>query len=67
MSKIFEAIGYIAAVLAAAFGIIFLINKLTDREIDEELEAEVEELDLEEDGECECAECADAEPVEIAE
>ena len=67
MSKVLETIGYIVAVLAAAFGIIFLINKLTAREIDEELEAEIEELDLEEDGECECAESADAEPVEVAE
>ena len=67
MSKFFEAIGYIASVLAAAFGIIYLINKLTDREIDEELEADVEEMDLEEECDCECAECADAEPVEAAE
>lgn len=66
MSKFFEAIGYIASVLAAAFGIIYLINKLTDREIDEELDSEVEEMDLEEECECECAEC-DAEPVEAAE
>ena len=66
MSKFFEAIGYIASVLAAAFGIIYLINKLTDREIDEELEAETEEMDLEEECECECAEC-DAEVVEAAE
>ena len=66
MSKFFEAIGYIASVLAAAFGIIYLINKLTDREIDEELDSEVEEMDLEEECECECAEC-DAEVVEAAE
>lgn len=66
MSKFFEVIGYVASVLAAAFGIIYLINKLTDREIDEELDAEVEELDLDE---CEDADgaCADAEPVETAE
>ena len=69
MSKFFEVIGYIASVLAAAFGIIWLINKLTDREIDEELDAEAEGLDLDEECECDCAECecADAEPVEVAE
>ena len=66
MSKFFEAIGYVASVLAAAFGIIYLINKLTDREIDEELDAEVEELDLDAE-ECAGGECADAEPVEAAE
>ena len=65
MSKFFEAIGYVASVLAAAFGIIYLINKLTDREIDEELEAEVEEIELDEE-EAE-AEVADADPVEAAE
>lgn len=66
MSKFFEVIGYVASVLAAAFGIIYLINLLTGREIDEELECEVEELDLDE---CECAEaeCADAETAEVAE
>ena len=66
MSKFFEVIGYVASVLAAAFGIIYLINLLTGREIDEELEGEVEELDLDE---CECAEaeCADAETAEVAE
>lgn len=66
MSKFFEAIGYVAAVLATAFGIIYLINRLTDREIEEELDAEIDELDLDE---CEGAdgECADAEPVEAVE
>ena len=67
MSKVLETIGYIAAVLLAAFGIIVLINKLTGRKIDEELEAELEELDLEEDCECECAECECADPAEVAE
>ena len=66
MSKFFEAIGYVTSVLAAAFGIIYLINKLTDREIDEELEAEVEEIELDEEAEVE-ADGIDAEPVEVAE
>ena len=59
MSKFFEVIGYVASVLAAAFGIIYLINLLTGREIDEELDLD----------ECECAEaeCADAETAEVAE
>lgn len=66
MSKFFEVIGYVASVLAAAFGIIYLINKLTDREIDEELDAEAEGLEFDEGEDVEC-ECADAEPVETAE
>ena len=42
MTKFFAAIGYLASVLAAAFGIIYLINKLTACEIEEELECECE-------------------------
>ena len=57
MSKVFEVIGYVASVLAAAFGIIWLINKLTDREIEEELADECEC-----DCECDC-ECAEEAPV----
>lgn len=64
MSKFFEAIGYIASVLAAAFGIVWLVNKLTCREIEEELECDCacgDECDCE--GDCECAEasCEEAE------
>lgn len=43
MSKFFEIVGYVASVLAAAFGIIYLINKLTGRSVDEEIEAEMED------------------------
>ena len=62
MSKFFEAIGYVVSVLAAAFGIVWLVNKLTCREIEEELECEYE-CDC--DAECECeadGECAEPAP-----
>ena len=63
MSKVFEVIGYVASVLAAAFGIIWLINKLTDREIEEELADECDcECDEACDCECDC-ECAEEAPV----
>ena len=50
MTKFFAAVGYVASVLAAAFGVIYLINKLTGCEIEEELECECEDCC---DGECE--------------
>ena len=43
MSKFFTFVGYVVSVVAAAFGIIYLINKLTDKEIDDELCEEMEE------------------------
>ena len=49
MTKFFAAIGYVASVLAAAFGIIYLIDKLCACEIEEEIECECEDCD----GECE--------------
>lgn len=62
MGKFFEAIGYLASVLLAACGIVFLANKLFERQLDEEIEAECE-CDC--DGECECecdcgCDCAEA-------
>lgn len=58
MTKFFAAIGYIASVLAAATGIIWLLNKLADREIEEELECECECCEDEDCSECAC-ECAE--------
>ncbi len=46
MTKFFAAVGYVASVLAAAFGVIYLINKFTGYEIEDELE-------------CECEDCCD--------
>ncbi len=59
MNKFFEAVGYIASVLAAALGIVWLVNKLIDREIDEEI-AEECECDCDCDETCECCEEAPA-------
>ena len=60
MTKFFAAIGYLASVLAAAFGIIYLINKLTACEIEEELECECEDCECEADAAEEKAEEAPA-------
>ncbi|MBQ2718842.1 MAG: hypothetical protein IJF73_02110 [Clostridia bacterium] len=60
MTKFFAAIGYIASVLAAATGLLWLINKLTDREIEEELECECECCEDECGDECECCAAEDA-------
>ncbi len=49
MSKFFAFVGYVVSVLAAAFGIFYLINKLTDKEIDDEL---CEEIGEEEEAVC---------------
>ena len=53
MGKFFEAIGYLASVLAAAVGIVYLANKLLERRLDEEIEAECD-CAGDCDGECEC-------------
>ena len=47
MSKFFEIVGYIASVMAAAIGIIYLINKITDRKVEAEIEEEIDDA-------CEC-------------
>ena len=67
MNRFFEAIGYLVSVLAAAFGIVCLLNKIVDRKIDEEI-AEECECDGDCADECECtvgdapvADTADAE------
>ena len=62
MTKFFAVIGYIASVLAAATGIVWLLNKLADREIEEELECECECCGDEDCPECEC-DCAADEAV----
>ena len=68
MSKFFEAVGYITSVLAAAFGIVWLVNRITCREIEDELECECECGDECECGEeCECCEAASEEAAPTAE
>lgn len=44
MAKFFAFVGYIVSVLAAAFGIVYFVNKLTDRAVDEEIEAELDDV-----------------------
>ena len=67
MGKFFEAIGYLASVLAAACGIVFLVNKILERKLDEEIEAECEcDCDCECDCECDC-DCEETEAAEAAE
>ncbi len=52
MTKFFAAVGYVVSVLAAAFGVVYLINRLTGCEIEEELECECEDCC---DEQCDCA------------
>lgn len=59
MTKFFAAVGYVASVLAAAFGVIYLINKFTAAEIEEEIECECCDC---EDEKCECEETPAEEP-----
>ena len=61
MSKFFTFVGYVVSVLAAAFGIVYLINKLTDKEIDDELCEEIEEECEDEEEACDPADEDEAE------
>ena len=62
MAKFFMIVGYVVSVLAAAAGIVYLINKITGRSVDEEIEAEMEDA-CEEEVVCEVVDdvVADAE------
>ncbi len=66
MTKFFAAVGYIASVLAAAFGVLYLINKFTGYEIEEELECECEDCEGECDNACECDSCEEKPAEEAA-
>ena len=65
MSKFFEAVGYITSVFAAAFGIVWLVNKITCREIEDELECECDDCTC--GDECECCEAEAEEAAPAAE
>ncbi len=60
MQKFFSVIGYLTTVIAAAFGILFLFNKFTERQIEDELENEEDEVDTVEVDEAEAFEDEEA-------